>query len=168
MNDLPAVTIPTASWTIIRVGDRPGDLYAKTMLGDWTEIRTGKHIHDSELEALANEIICSEVHGSQRTEQVRRGYFELIDPDRTEDAATEPASEPTAFEYRLAYIDGDPVHDTMRVRGPEEHAVGVWNSRRDPSNESTYGPDIKLQRRPLIEWSDFRVPTEDDLRGKRR
>jgi hypothetical protein len=39
----------------------------------------------------------------------------------------------------------------------------VWNTRRDPANELTYGPDIKLQRRPIIEWEDFRVPTAEDL-----
>jgi hypothetical protein len=161
--ELPLVTLPDIGWTIIRVGDRPGHLYAKTRFGKWTEIRTGKLIHDTELAALANEIVGRFTKGSGRFEQVRVGFTELIDPDRNTAATSEPAVEPTEFEYQLMYLDGDPIHDGSRVRGPKAHAIEVWNTRRDPANELTYGPDIKLQRRPIIEWEDFRVPTAEDL-----
>jgi len=68
--------------------------------------------------------------------------------------------EQVEYEYRLTFLDGDPIHAGSTVRGPVEHAIDVWEGRRDPSNDATYGPDIKLQRRPLIGWEDFRVPNE--------
>jgi hypothetical protein len=81
-SQLPAIVLPTMSWAVIRLGETPGALYVKTMLGKWLNIQTGRGIRDAELTALANEIVYGWPRGSKDFQAHRVGFVELIDSDR--------------------------------------------------------------------------------------
>lgn len=72
-----------------------------------------------------------------------------------------PAEEADLYEYRLVYredaLGGDDRFSIGAVKGPEEHAVGVWSYRTDPNNaEVYYGDDVVLQRRLKQPWENFK------------